>query len=73
MSLPQTSEDSLQHIFSSIIKGYLKDGFKPETKSLDKAIVEASLLVYKNISLELRPTPAKSHYTFNLRDISKVF
>lgn len=47
-------------------------GFKSEVKALSTHIVEASIFVYNEISKELRPTPAKSHYTFNLRDISKV-
>jgi dynein heavy chain len=36
-------------------------------------VVAATIEVYNSISAELLPTPAKFHYTFNLRDISKVF
>jgi dynein heavy chain len=36
-------------------------------------LVAASLHVFSSVTTRLRPTPAKSHYTFNLRDLSKVF
>jgi len=29
--------------------------------------------VYAGVQQKLKPTPNKSHYTFNLRDISKIF
>ena len=59
-------------IFYSIISGFFKD-FKKEVQALSKPIVDSSLLIFSKITEELRPTPAKSHYTFNLRDISKIF
>jgi len=36
-------------------------------------IVSNTINVYKMIQESFRPTPAKSHYTYNLRDVSKVF
>lgn len=38
-----------------------------------KGVCDATIELYNRISLELLPTPSKFHYTFNLRDISKVF
>ena len=35
-------------------------------------MVNATIDVYNRIAEDLLPIPAKSHYTFNLRDVSKV-
>lgn len=43
-----------------------------EVSSLSDNIVNASVEVYQKICAELLPTPAKSHYVFNLRDLSKT-
>jgi dynein heavy chain len=70
--LPPTAEDSLQQIFYSIMDGFFKD-FRKDIQMVTKPIVDCTMNIFNNITKELRPTPSKSHYTFNLRDISKVF
>jgi dynein heavy chain len=42
-------------------------------KAILPKIIESVLSVYDKVKLELLPTPSKSHYTFNLRDIWRVF
>lgn len=41
--------------------------------NLGKVLVQTTISIYREIQLALLPTPAKSHYTYNMRDISKVF
>jgi dynein heavy chain len=36
-------------------------------------MVDSTVSIFLRIQNELLPTPAKSHYTFNLRDVSRVF
>ena len=36
-------------------------------------LVEATKVIFNGVQQKLKPTPNKSHYTFNLRDISKIF
>ncbi|CAF5123239.1 unnamed protein product, partial [Rotaria magnacalcarata] len=46
--------------------------FNDQFKLVIPMIVQATLSVYKASLLSLLPTPAKSHYLFNLRDFSRV-
>lgn len=43
------------------------------TRRLSERVVGATIEVFNRITRELLPTPQKSHYTFNLRDMAKVF
>ena len=36
-------------------------------------VTTATVDLYNSIRVNMKPTPKKSHYTFNLRDVSKVF
>lgn len=40
---------------------------------MNTILVDATIDIYRTIQRELLPTPSKSHYLFNLRDLSKVF
>ena len=66
------SDASMQLIFSTILSNFLSI-FDESVQSISDGVVKASIKMYNLILEELRPTPAKPHYTFNLRDISKVF
>ncbi|KAJ9575541.1 hypothetical protein L9F63_007611, partial [Diploptera punctata] len=58
-------------IFGTILKSWLVR--TQGLQNMQDAMVTSTLSLYTTILQELLPTPAKTHYTFNLRDLSKVF
>ncbi|XP_076826201.1 dynein axonemal heavy chain 1-like isoform X3 [Clavelina lepadiformis] len=74
--------ESKSRIFNSIVSSWLwgsrsvinqNTPASEEIRSLCNELVNCTIHVYDLITNQLLPTPAKSHYTFNLRDLSKVF
>uniref|UniRef100_G1P4G7 Dynein axonemal heavy chain 12 n=1 Tax=Myotis lucifugus TaxID=59463 RepID=G1P4G7_MYOLU len=67
------SDETMVRIFSSIVAFYLRTrDFPPEFFLIGNQIVSGTMEIYKQSMKNLLPTPTKSHYTFNLRDFSRV-
>ena len=66
---------SIDHIFGGILHGYFCDerGFSAEVIGAARNVVPMVRKVWQQAKLKLLPTPAKFHYQFNLRDLSRIF
>jgi len=63
---------TMTRIFSIIADWHFAKGFDSSFSRLGKMMVQATLHVYKEAISCFLPTPAKSHYVFNLRDFARV-
>jgi dynein heavy chain len=73
LCVPAASDDVLKTIFQSILEGFFAQEFAKDIMGMAPGVVKATVQIYRRIAADLLPTPAKSHYTFNLRDLSKTF
>ncbi|XP_051173104.1 dynein axonemal heavy chain 7-like isoform X2 [Leptopilina boulardi] len=73
LTISEFEDDVMITIFSKIVLWHLDTrGFSKEFDPCIDQIVLATLDIYKQSLKNLLPTPAKSHYIFNLRDFSRV-
>ncbi|CAD8156782.1 unnamed protein product [Paramecium pentaurelia] len=68
----ELSNNYISEIFTSLITFFLKR-FNEPIKNCIPTLVSSVLTFYQQVRSSMLPTPAKSHYTFNLRDIWRVF
>eukprot|EP00398_MALV-I-01_sp_L67-1_P000742 gene742-313_t len=73
MTVTPYEGEGLNRIFETIMKWFLGSRFNSAVAGQTKNLVAACLDVYKEAGANLLPTPSKSHYLFNLRDLGKVF
>jgi dynein heavy chain len=75
ISICDFDDDSLRRVYTAITDWWCRRASVPKDVGLKLPgkLVEATLEIYNTIKRELLPTPMKSHYTYNMRDISKVW
>ena len=64
-------ESQIKRIFGSMINQKLVE-FDEEVKTIADVLTDATIEMYDVVVQKFLPTPAKIHYLFNLRDISRV-
>lgn len=72
MAYTNMEDSSILAIFKNIVQGFYQNHEAEVTGKIDQ-VVETTLHCYNEAVKFLLPIPKKSHYLFNLRDISKVF
>lgn len=71
--ISEFSNESTFRIYTNVaLFGLKRHGFASDVVNMVNSIVNATTAIFEGARAELRPTPAKSHYLFNLRDFSRV-
>lgn len=72
---PLPSIETMDKVFGLIGEGYYnaKRGFKPVVRDLVKKMIVVTRLMWQQTRINLLPTPAKFHYVFSLRDLSRLW
>jgi dynein heavy chain len=71
LAYPDLAKESIVMIFNKILKAFVAS-FSGDIAAIIEQVVDSCHCVYTAVADNLKPTPSKSHYTFNLRDISKI-
>ncbi|GKT19646.1 Dynein heavy chain, partial [Aduncisulcus paluster] len=68
------SATSVDHIYGTIIEGHFSEerGFSGDVVDMSKKLTSLMRLVWSSTKAKMLPTPAKLHYIFNLRDLSRI-
>jgi len=73
ITINEFQDTTMRKIFGRIMEWHLTTkGFGNDFLPCGQEIVAATMDIYKGSMLNLLPTPAKSHYLFNLRDFARV-
>ena len=74
IAISDFADSTLHRIYEAIASWWMKKIHCDEnTMSRLTSLVEATVDIYNTIRKELLPTPSKSHYVYNMRDLSKIF
>lgn len=72
LAIDSFDDNTLKKIFTSIVDWHFAKEFDSSVVRWARPMITATMQIYKSAMSLFLPTPAKSHYLFNLRDFSRV-
>ncbi|CDJ34396.1 uncharacterized protein EMH_0001030 [Eimeria mitis] len=72
LAFDELQRASIATIFQTLNRHCFQQ-FPPDIQALTDPLVLATIDLYAEVTKTLLPTPMKSHYTFNMREVWKVF
>eukprot|EP00327_Prymnesium_parvum_P015479 CAMPEP_0113272674 /NCGR_PEP_ID=MMETSP0008_2-20120614/23450_1 /TAXON_ID=97485 /ORGANISM="Prymnesium parvum" /LENGTH=4484 /DNA_ID=CAMNT_0000122153 /DNA_START=48 /DNA_END=13502 /DNA_ORIENTATION=+ /assembly_acc=CAM_ASM_000153 len=73
MNVTLPSVASINQIFGAMSEAKFSESAVPEVIELSRSLVPMTIAIWEKVKTKMLPTPAKFHYLFNLRDLSRVF
>lgn len=74
MNMTSPSQRSIENIYGKILEQlFHPKRYTPEVIGMRMPIIEATIALWDTVRKRLLPTPAKFHYVFNIRELSRVF
>ena len=71
------SKETMFNIYSNIVQWFFiktkQPAFTDKVVTFKEQLINSTVQMYHEVSNNFKATPAKTHYQFNLRDISRVF
>ena len=72
--VPLPSRASINNVYGALVTGrFTADKFSADTRELAHQLVPMTISLWNKVQNKMLPTPAKFHYLFNMRELSKVF
>lgn len=73
-NVPLPSVAAINGIFGRLVEGrFSSDVFTDEVVFVASKLVPLTITLWNRTQAKMLPTPAKFHYLFNMRELSKVF
>lgn len=73
-AVPLPSAASIRSVFGTLVAGRFDAAtFSPAVVAAAAKLVPATVMLWNRVQAKMLPTPAKFHYLFNMRELSKVF
>merc|ERR1719393_917358 len=73
MNVTLPSVASINQIFGAMGNQFFAHSSDPAIKEMSENLVSMTIAIWDRVKTKMLPTPAKFHYLFNLRDLSRVF